>query len=344
MESKLLHFTDSNFRLKDAAMNGYHHLTQESRYLIAAQKRMGKSHLQIAAELGCSRQTIWRELQRNTGQRGYRPKQAHTLANDRRSDASLNRTSMTAFGLAFIAHKLTGEAKWSPEQIQGGLTAQGWLEVPSHEWIYQHIYRDKQAGGELHASLRCQKTYRKRRLMGQDRRGQIPHRISIHLRPPIIESRSRLGDIEGDTLIGRHHQGAVLSLVERKSLFVWLRPLLKRTAANTAQACIEALNGVSPKSITFDNGKEFTQHAAIAQGTGADIYFADPYCANQRARNENTNGLIRQYLPKSMRLDLLDPTHVARIQNGLNARPRKSLGWKTPTQVLSGFNCVALRV
>ena len=343
MESKLLHFTDSNIRLKDAAMKHYHHLTQESRYLIAAEKRTGKSHLQIASELGCCRQTIWREMQRNTGQRGYRPKQAQHQAIERRSQASLNRVRVTSFGLAFIAHKLSGDEKWSPEQIQGSLTALGWTDVPSHEWIYQYIYRDKQAGGDLHRHLRCQKTYRKRSLMGQDRRGQIPNRLSIHARPAVIEARIRLGDIEGDTIIGRHHKGAVLTLLERKSLYVWLRPLVKRTAHKTALACIDALAGVNPSSITFDNGKEFTQHEAISIGTCADIYFADPYCSNQRARNENTNGLIRQYLPKSMRLDQLDHAHVARIQNALNARPRKSLGWKTPAQVLSSFNVVALQ-
>ena len=147
----------------------------------------------------------------------------------------------------------------------------------------------------------------------------------------------------GNRIIGRHHKGAVLTLLERKSLYVWLRPLVKRTAHKTAQACVDALEGVNPYSITFDNGKEFTQHEATSVGTGADIYFADPYCSNQRARNENTNGLIRQYLPKSMRLDQLDSAYVARIQNALNARPRKSLGWKTPAQVLSSFNVVALQ-
>lgn len=338
-----MHFTHSNFRLKDADMKHYHHLTQESRYLIAAEKRTGKSHMQIASEIGCSRQTIWREMRRNTGLRGYRPKQAQHQASERRSQAGIHRVSITDFGLAFIAHKLCGDEKWSPEQIQGSLTALGWTNVPSHEWIYQHIYRDKQSGGDLHTHLRGQKTYRKRSLMGNDRRGQMPNRVSIHLRPLVIEARSRLGDIEGDTIIGRHHKGAVLTLLERKSLYVWLRPLVKRTAINTAHACINALDGVSPDSITFDNGKEFAQHEAISKGTGADIYFADPYCSNQRARNENTNGLIRQYFPKSMRLDQLDPNDVQRVQNALNARPRKTLGWKTPAQVLSEFNGVALQ-
>lgn len=219
----------------------------------------------------------------------------------------------------------------------------GWLNVPSHEWIYQHIYRDKRAGGALHTHLRCQKTYRRRSLLGNDRRGQIPNKTSIHLRPVEIEHRQRVGDIEGDTIIGRHHQGAVLTLLERKSLYLWLKPLGRRTARATAVACTEALAGVRPHSITFDNGKEFTMHQAMAVGTGADIYFADAYQSNQRARNENSNGLIRQYLPKSMRLDALDPVYVAQIARALNTRPRKTLGWKTPEQVLSSFTVVALQ-
>ena len=178
---------------------------------------------------------------------------------------------------------------------------------------------------------------------GFDRRGQIPNKTSIHLRPIEIEHRHRVGDIEGDTIIGRHHKGAVLTLLERKSLYVWLKPLVRRTAQATAAACIDALAEVNPHTVTFDNGKEFTMHQTIAMGTGADIYFADAYQSNQRARNENTNGLIRQFLPKSMRLDKLDPDHVSEIALALNSRPRKSLGWKTPEQVLSSFTIVALQ-
>ena len=118
---------------------------------------------------------------------------------------------------------------------------------------------------------------------------------------------------------------------------------MRRTAQATAAACIDALAEVNPHTVTFDNGKEFTMHQTIAMGTGADIYFADAYQSNQRARNENTNGLIRQFLPKSMRLDKLDPDHVSEIALALNSRPRKSLGWKTPEQVLSSFTIVALQ-
>lgn len=338
-----MHFTSPNFRLKDIAMQSYHHLTQEQRYMISAEIRSGTSTAQIAQQIGCARQSIWREIKRNKGLRGYRPKQAHDKAMQRMQTTAKKRQShrLTAFGLAYIEHLIA--KRWSPEQIHGGLTTMAWLNVPSHEWIYQHIYRDKQAGGVLHTYLRSQKTYRKRGLSGNERRGQIPHKTSIHLRPTQVEQRQRIGDIEGDTMIGRHHQGAVLTLLERKSLYVWLKPLAKRTAIATAEACSQALQGVRAHSITFDNGKEFTLHQTIAVGTGADIYFADAYCSNQRARNENGNGLIRQFLPKSMPLDNLDPAFVDSIARDLNTRPRKTLGWKTPEQVLSAFNVVALQ-
>lgn len=323
----MLHFTDSNFRLKGVAMKHYHHLTQEQRYIISAEMKTTKSHSQIAAEVGCCRQTLWRERQRNAGLRGYRPKQAHDKAIQRQQAARSQRSHrLTDFALAYIAHLVM--KRWSPEQIHGALTHRGWLDVPSHEWLYPHLCRDRRAGGTLHRYLRCQKTYRKRGLAGHDRRGQIPDKTSIHQRPVEVEQRYRVGDIEGDTMIGRHHRGALLTLLERKSLYVWLAPLARRTAQATAQACIDALKHVKPESITFDNGKEFTQHQQMATGTGADVYFADAYQSNQRARNENTNGLIRQYLPKSMRLDDVDPAYVRQIERALNTRLEKTLAEK----------------
>lgn len=180
-------------------------------------------------------------------------------------------------------------------------------------------------------------------MAGHERRGQIPNKTSIHERPVVIEQRSRIGDIEGDTIIGRHHKGALLTLLERKSLYCWLMPMDNRKATTTTTACVLALATFKPSCITFDNGKEFTQHSAIAKGTRADIYFADAYQSNQRARNENNNGLVRQFLPSDMPLNGLDVAYVRRIERALNTRPRKSLGWKTPEQVLSSFYGVALQ-
>ncbi len=316
----------------------YKHLTQEQRYTISAQLKSGKPLTAIAADLGISRQTLWREIARNSGERSYRPVQAHNKACARRPKG---KCSVNEFGKALIACKL--KQHWSPEQISCALAAMGWKQVPSHEWIYQFVYSKQGQAESLRSHLRCQKTYRKRGYKTRDRRGQLSKGTSIHERPSVIETRERIGDLEGDTIIGKHHKGAALTLVDRKSLYVWIKPMVHRYAQTTADACIKAMTGFKPYSITFDNGKEFAKFEYIAQKTGADVFFADAYCSNQRARNENTNGLIRQYLPKSIPLDGVCPKFVQSIALELNNRPRKSLNWLTPAQVLAGISHVALR-
>ena len=318
----------------------YTQLTQEQRYLISSQLQSGLTKPQIARCLGVSRQTVWREVNRNSTRSGYKPAQAHKQYLKHR--AKLPRLS--AFARAFVAHKI--KQKWSPEQISHTLSAQGWIGVPSTEWIYTYVYSAEGQEQSLRADLRCQKTYRKRGYQTQDRRGKLPDRASIHERPVEVQERQRIGDIEGDTLIGHQHKGAIVSLVDRKSLYLWAKPLAHRYAVDTANACIDALKDFGAHSkahtITFDNGKEFAQHQKIASGTGADIYFADPYHSNQRARNENTNGLIRQYVPKCVPLDTVCPKYVEDFVIELNNRPRKSLNWLTPAQVLAKTNLVAL--
>lgn len=320
----------------------YHHLTQEQRYTISFELKSGKPKGQIAQDLGISRQTLWRELARNTGGKGYRPAQAHSKALARSQNS--RRVRLNAFARAFIVHKIR-EQEWSPEQISHRLALDGWQGVPSPEWIYQFVYSKAGQDESLRAFLRCQKTYRKRGYQTQDRRGKLPlsSKASIHERPNIIEQRLRTGDLEGDTLIGKNHKGALLSLVDRTSLYTWLKHLPNRNATNTADACINALKQQGIHSITFDNGKEFAQHQRIAQATGAAIYFADPYHSNQRARNENTNGLIRQYFPKYLELISVCPKYVQNVADKLNHRPRKSLNWLTPAQVMAGFSRVALQ-
>ena len=325
----------------------YKHLTQSSRYTISAELKSGKPLKCIAADLGKHRSTLWRERTRNsnpdTG--NYNPVQAHNRSLDRRKPAlnpkqTPRRASVNTFGKAFIAHLIC--EKWSPEQISGSLRAQGWTDVPSHEWIYQFVYSKQGKALGLKQHLRHQKTYRKRGYKTRDRRGQLKG-TSIHERPVIIETRSRIGDLEGDTIIGKNHKGAALTLVDRKSLYVWIEPMQHRYAQTTAKACIKAMAHFKPHSITFDNGKEFAAYAYMSQHTGADIYFADPYQSNQRARNENTNGLIRQYLPKSRRLDNVSKYLTDKVEQKLNNRPRKTLNWLTPAQVLAGVTRVALR-
>ena len=201
---------------------------------------------------------------------------------------------------------------WSPEQIYGALKERQ-IHV-SHERIYQYIYADKRVGGSLWQHLRRnKKKYRKRR-DGQDRRGKIPNQRSIEERPAIIEQRSRLEDWEGDLVLGKTGQGVLLTLTERKSRFTLLRVLPSKQASLVEKAIVELLSPVAHiKSITFDNGKEFALHEKISETLHVGCYFAHPYASWERGTNENTNGLIRQYLPKkcSMNENLAVLRHIA---------------------------------
>ena len=250
----------------------YKQLTQEQRYHISGLLKAGISKSQIALEIGCNRSTIYRELKRNTGKRGYRPKQAQTLANSRKRDGN---TQITNFCWAYV--ELLIRKYWAPEQINGRLKAKGWLDVISPERIYQYIYLDKAKGGDLHSYLRCQKKYRKRGAANQGRRGQIVDRTPISQRDQVTNNRERLGDFEGDTIIGKNHQGAILTLVDRVSKLTKIRPLGSKNAQNLADACVLAFNRWQTHSITFDNGKEFSRHSQISQVLDIDVYFCDPY-------------------------------------------------------------------
>ena len=319
-------------------MKHYTHLKQDNRYQISFLLKAKLSHSEIARIVGCNKSTIGREIRRNQGRRGYRPLQAHTKSHSRKAN---NSKRITSFGWAYIEALLS--KKRSPEQITGRLRLLGWQDVPRHKRIYQHIYADKKAGGTLHSHFRCQKTYRKRTLSGQDRRGQIKNRIDIEVRSVAADNRERLGDYEGDTVIGKGHKGVLVTLVDRRTRETKIQALPNRKAVNVTQACINKLRYEHPLSITFDNGKEFSDHATIARALNTEIYFAKPYRSWERGTNENTNGLIRQFLPKSARLDTVTDEEVQAIEDNLNNRPRKILGFLTPIEVKSGNQVVALR-
>lgn len=304
----------------------YTQLTQEQRYQIQALLKMEHSQTEIAEVLGTHRSTISREVKRNLGKRGYRPQQAHQFALNRRKKTKLTIGEET---WALVEEKILED--WSPEQITGRLKEIG-VSI-SHEHIYQYVYADKRAGGELWTHLRCQKKRRKR-AGGRDRRGQIPGRVSIEQRPAVVEERTRLGDWEGDTIIGHGHKGALLTLVDRKSGYTLIGRLSKREAQQVVNRSAELLS-LMPyvETLTVDNGKEFAGHAKIKDQTGADVYFAHPYASWERGTNENTNGLIRQYLPKKRRLDDVEEHQIVEIMRKLNHRPRKRLAFKTPHEV-----------
>lgn len=308
----------------------YQQLTYEQRCQIYTLKKAGFSQRRIALEVGVSQSTISREFLRNTGSRGYRYQQAHGMALRRRDDGRHPR-KMTLSLLRVIDSRLN--LQWSPEQISGWLRTKHCKSL-SHESIYLYVWRDKRNGGELYKQLRRQgKKYDKRR-NGKSTRGHIKNRLCIEDRPAIVDQRSRLGDWEIDTVIGKGHQGALVTLVERSTQKLLCAAVPNKTASAVTDATIRLLRPYKKyvHSITADNGKEFSGHERIAKALDTTVYFAHPYSSWERGLNENTNGLLRQYFPKSVSLKNADTQAVIRAMKRLNARPRKTLGFKTPNQ------------
>ncbi len=310
-------------------MRGYTQLTQEERYQIYILKKAGYNRTQIGEMLGRNKSTISRELRRNQGLRGYRPQQAHSLALARRYDKAQPRLASDVWQHV----EALVRQEWSPEQIVGRLQMEQGVRI-SHEWIYQYIYADKHSGGDLYRYLRCQKVRRKR-YGTYDRRGIIPNQVSIDERPAIVDAKRRIGDWEGDTVIGKGHRGALVTLVERKAQYTVIRAVRHKTAVLVRKAVKQGLaqHKARVHTITYDNGREFTDHAGMASDLDARIYFAHPYASWERGLNENTNGLIRQYFPKDRDLTTVTEAEIEHVTNKLNHRPRKSLGFRTPHEV-----------
>jgi len=313
-------------------MRNYTQLTKEQRYQISALLRTGHSQNEIAKEIEKSKSTISRELRRNHGRRGYRPKQADQKAQERKNKA---KPRIRQEDWEMIEHLVYQD--WSPEQIHDQVLTVHGLQV-SPEWIYQHILQDKKMGGTLYQHLRCQKKRRKR--YGKyERRGCIPGRVSIEDRPAVANERKRMGDWEADTIFGRKKQQAIVTLTERKSRFTLMRKVARKTSQEVGNALIELLRPYPVSTITCDNGKEFVEHQRIAQELNAQVYFAHPNSAWERGTNENTNGLIRQYFPKGSDFSKITDLDIDFVINRLNHRPRKCLGFESPSTVMLKYSC-----
>lgn len=308
---------------------GYTQLTREQRYQISALKSSLHTQAHIAAVIGVHQSTVSRELQRNrTASGSYGPLQAHLLATSRRRAKSPPKISQQTWR---TVDTLINQ-QWSPQQIAGRLQREK-QESVSHEWIYQYIYAEKRAGGTLHLNLRCQKV-RKKRYGSRKRRTPIRNRRGIELRPAVVERKKRCGDWEADTIIGRSQQGALVSMVERKSKLLRLAVVKQNTADVVSRQMVKMLAPLpKAQTITSDNGREFAYHEKISSKLGALFYFAHPYCSWERGLNENTNGLVRQDFPKGCAFRGLRWQDVRRVQERLNHRPRKTLGYRTPHEV-----------
>ena len=282
-------------------MKKYHQLTEYQRYQLAALRKEGPPQKTMAANLGVHPSTISRELRRNRGQRGYRPRQTHQKTQQRRQ-AAAKAVKMTPAVIAQVEEKLRQE--WSPEQIAGWLPRTRGISL-SHERIYRHVRTDCQAGGTLYTHLRQGHKKRKKRYGKPDSRGQIRDRVSIEKRPEGVEKKSRIGDWEIDLVVGRKQQGALVTLVERRLSYTVIGKGATKQAEEVATTTLGLLEPQQEHThtITADNGKEFAAHQRISRRLQAQVYFAHPYHSWERGLNENTNGLIRPYFPKGTDLE-----------------------------------------
>ncbi len=311
----------------------YRQLTLKKRYQIWALLQQGYKQKDIANRIGVHPSTISREIRRNwdTHSNRYEYTTAH-FHTEHRHKSKPKYTVITLRIENYIREKL--KAGWSPEQISGRMKHDGAGSI-SHETIYQFVYRNKAGRGRLYRYLRHKnKKYHKR---GSDyqRRGTIIDRVMIEKRPKIVEKKKRIGDLEIDTVIGKDHIGALVTAVDRKSKFTLIKKVPSKHANVVTAALIEMLEPIKPviKTITSDNGKEFAYHKQVSQILDTDFYFANPYHSWERGLNEHTNGLIRQYLPKKTDFTQVSKEDIITIQEKLNHRPRKVLGYRTPHEV-----------
>lgn len=310
------------------------HLSYEQRYTIDILLQAGESKPSIAKKLKVDKTTIYRELARNCDQRNsvYKPQ----LAQKKYTERQVNKPKKIKFDndLKDKVNLLIKE-EFSPEQITGFLKKKGEKSV-SHETIYKYIWKDKKSKGSLHTHLRRKGRKYRKRGNNKDSRGQLVNRVGIEKRPLEAEGRKVFGHLETDTIIGKNHKGAIVTLNDRSSGMLWMRKVETRDAQQVRIRLCEMLEDLRPyiKSITGDNGKEFAEHQHITDEY-CDFYFANPYSPWERGSNENLNGLVRQYIPKRMDFTELTDERILEIQNKINNRPRKRYSYESPIFVMN---------
>ena len=308
------------------------HITEKQRYAISKMLQVPMSKKDIAEAIGVDRSNIYREIKRNCDSRSgkYNPDLAQRKADKRKVEKK--RKEVFTQAMKKRVKKLLRK-DLSPEQIVGRSQVEN-IAMVSHETIYCWIWQDKRQGGDLHKSLRRQGRKYSKRGSKNAGRGFIPNRVEIDQRPSIVEQKERFGDLEIDTIIGKNHKGAILTINDRATSRVWIRKLSGKEAIPVAKITVWALRKVKNliHTITADNGKEFAKHEDIAQKLDINFYFCKPYHSWERSANENTNGLIRQYIPKGTDFSEVTNKRIKWIENNLNNRPRKRLGYLTPNE------------
>lgn len=321
--------------LPSKVVNKLGYLTKDERYKISS--LLGTAHKQafIAKQLGRHKSVISREIKRNADKRDgtYKAELAQRKC-VQRARSKPKAIKFTAKGENRMIGYLYKDL--SPEQIKGKCTVLG-VSMVSHERIYRHIWENKRQGGQLHKHLRTSgKRYRKRGAK-KDRRGIIKGRVGIENRPQRVELKENFGDLEIDTIIGRNHKQAIVTINDRATGYLWMRKVPYRTAELVQKATVELLRPIKEflNTITSDNGKEFANHQLISGELNVDFYFARPYHSWERGANENLNGLVRQYIPKKTDFSTISHQYVRKIQDKLNDRPRKRFNYLSPREVLT---------
>lgn len=310
-------------------------MTKEDRLRIKDGLDAGLTKTEIADKLGFNKSSIGREISRNTGLKGYRPKQAHQWALSR-EQAKHGPYKLNPVVITMIVERL--ELKWSPEQISNRLKLEGLADI-SAETIYKFVDQDRQEGGNLWRNLRRSSRRRRRRFPSEDRRGKIQNAEPISERSTKANGRQNLGHWERDTMLGKDRKTGVLVITDRKSRFNKFRKLNRRRAPKITKETMKALQGLPVQSITNDRGHEFADHQSCSKKMKVKIYFCDPYSSYQRGTNENRIGILRQYLPKKMDLAKLSNKQLQKIEFEINNRPMKCLDWLTPYEVMMKKSC-----
>lgn len=309
--------------------------------MLSALRKQGLTVAAIAKALGRHRSTVYREVERNSRWSSYdqlytyQPARAQQKVRTRTKKARRNkRYDAIDFLLVDSLLKLY----WSPEQIVGYFRYKGY-PVMSHETIYQHVWADKSEGGNLWQYLRQSPKIRRKRYRSKDSRGRVAAKRHISERPELVNERKEFGHWEIDTVIGHGSKHCLVTMVERQSRYTLVGQLDDRTteSLNKRVGWLIKEIGLPFKTITADNGSEFNQYQQLERIHGCDFYFATPYHSWERGTNENTNGLLRQYIPKKRSMALLSQRDCSDIARRLNTRPRKVLGFKTPEEFIREY-------
>ena len=314
-------------------------LTEGQRYKLEAYLQAGKKKDEIASLLGVHRSTIYRELRRNKMKPtdrydGDYAQYRYELRKSQRSRPVKFTKAVEARARAMLV-----ELNYSPEQICGRCRLLGYPMV-SHERLYQWIWKDKQKAGDLFWNLRRRGRRHKKRGNKYTERGWVKNRVSISQRPSIVDKRIRFGDLEIDTVIGKGQKGAILTINDRKTGFLWTALLPNKEARWVTTATIKILKPYRGyiHTITSDNGSEFAGHKEIAKELEINFYFARPYHSWERGANENLNGIVRQYIPKNRVFKYMTAKKLEEITLNINERPRKRLGFLSPKEAKSFRN------